>query len=124
MPPLSLMFIYFWLGLGFLFPSKYKFGHSSNRPCLRFGISVSFSFYFYFLIFYCVSSRSCVLLTRLISFFFNKIFIKNRSYSTIHTFKNYFAITFSVFSKISGIQTHSKYIYFFDKFQFMNMKYH
>ena len=37
--------------------------------------------------------------------FFNKTFIKNGSHSTIHTFKNYFATVFSVFSKISGIQT-------------------
>ena len=39
--------------------------------------------------------------------FFNKTFIKNGSYDIIHTFKNYFVIVFSVFSKISGIQTHS-----------------
>ena len=35
--------------------------------------------------------------------FFNKIFIKNRFHGTIHIFKNYFTIVFSVFSKISGI---------------------
>ena len=40
--------------------------------------------------------------------FFNKTFIKNRSHDTIHTFKNYFITVFSVFSKISGIQTHPK----------------
>ena len=34
--------------------------------------------------------------------------IKNGSYSTIHTFKNYFATMFSVFSKISCIQMDSK----------------
>ena len=34
--------------------------------------------------------------------------IKNGSQNTIHTFKNYFAMMFSVFSKISGIQTHPK----------------
>ena len=34
--------------------------------------------------------------------------IKNRSHRTIHTFKNYFATVFSVFSKISCIQTDSK----------------
>ena len=39
--------------------------------------------------------------------FFNKNFIKNGSHSTIHTFKNYFEIVFSIFSKISGIQTDS-----------------
>ena len=32
-------------------------------------------------------------------------FIKNEFHGTIHTFKNYFAIVFSVFSKISFIQT-------------------
>ena len=37
--------------------------------------------------------------------FFSNFFIKNWSHSTIHTFKNYFAIMFSVFNKISGIQT-------------------
>ena len=30
--------------------------------------------------------------------FFSKTFIKNGSYGTIHTFKNYFATVFSVFS--------------------------
>ena len=30
---------------------------------------------------------------------------KTESHSTIHTFKNYFVTMFSVFSKISGIQT-------------------
>ena len=41
-----------------------------------------------------------------ISFFIN-FFIKNGSHSTSHTFKNYFATVFSVFSfnKISSIQT-------------------
>ena len=42
------------------------------------------------------------------TFFFNKIFIKNRSHGTIHTFKNYFATVFSIFSKISSIQTDPK----------------
>ena len=41
--------------------------------------------------------------------FFNNTFIKNGSHDTIHTFKNYFVTVFSVFSKISSIQTHSKY---------------
>ena len=30
--------------------------------------------------------------------FFNKIFIKNKSYSTIHIFKSYFVIVFLVFN--------------------------
>ena len=37
--------------------------------------------------------------------FFIQTLIKNGSHSTIHTFKNYFAIVFSVFSKISCIKT-------------------
>ena len=37
---------------------------------------------------------------------FSKFFIENESHSTIHTFKNYFATVFSVFSKISCIQTY------------------
>ena len=36
--------------------------------------------------------------------FFNKTFIKNESYGTVYTFKNYFATVFPVFSKISDIQ--------------------
>ena len=45
-----------------------------------------------------------------ISFFIN-FFIKNGFHSTIHTFKNYFATVFSVFSfsKISSIQTDPKF---------------
>ena len=38
---------------------------------------------------------------------------KNGSHRTIHTFKNYFATVFLVFSKISCIQTDSKWIFFF-----------
>ena len=41
--------------------------------------------------------------------FVKKNFIKNGSHNTIHIFKNYFIIMFSVFSKISGIQTHTKW---------------
>ena len=32
------------------------------------------------------------------TFFFNKIFIKNGFYASIHIFKNYFATLFSVFN--------------------------
>ena len=37
--------------------------------------------------------------------FFSNFFIKNWFHGTIHTFKNYFITIFSVFSKISDIQT-------------------
>ena len=40
--------------------------------------------------------------------FFNQTFIKNGSYGTIYTFKNYFATIFSIFNKISSIQTNPK----------------
>ena len=48
-------------------------------------------------------------------------FIKNRSYGTIHTFKNYFATMFSVFnfSKISSIQTDPAYKLFLSNFLFL-----
>ena len=42
--------------------------------------------------------------------FRKKIYIKNGSHDTIHPFKNYFATVFSVFSKISCIQTNLKKI--------------
>ena len=50
--------------------------------------------------------------------FFSKTFIKNGLHGTIHTFKNYFAIMFSVFSKISSIQTHPFYLNEFGLFNF------
>ena len=40
----------------------------------------------------------CVLFMGPASTFFNKIFIKIGSHDTIHTFKNYFVIVFSVFN--------------------------
>ena len=48
-------------------------------------------------------------------------FIKNKSYGTIHTFKNYFATVFSVFnfSKISSIQTDPTYKLFLSNFLFL-----
>ena len=45
--------------------------------------------------------------------FFNKTFIKNGSHDTIHIFKNYFTTVFSVFSKISSIQAHPIFFFFF-----------
>ena len=36
---------------------------------------------------------------------FNNFFIKNGSHDTIHTFKNYFPMVFSVSAKINSIQT-------------------
>ena len=47
-------------------------------------------------------SMSCALFMRPTNLFFNKIFIKNKSYSTIYTFK---IILLQFFSTINGIQT-------------------
>ena len=41
---------------------------------------------------------------------FSNFFIKNGSHDTIHTFKNYFAIVFSVSATISSIQTDPLYV--------------
>ena len=48
--------------------------------------------------------------------FFTQTFIKNGSHNTIHIFKNYFTTVFSIFNKISGIQTYPKrflHLFFF-----------
>ena len=42
--------------------------------------------------------------------FRKNIYIKNGSHGTIHIFKNYFAIVFSVFNKINCIQMNPKYL--------------
>ena len=42
--------------------------------------------------------RSYILFIRLISIKFSNYFFKIKSHGTIHTFKNYFVIVFSVFS--------------------------
>ena len=53
----------------------------------------------------------CALFTDSQISLFSNFFIKKGSYDTIHTFKNYFAIMFTVFSfnKISSIQTSPKW---------------
>ena len=63
--------------------------------------------FFFFLAFVDFSTVNSALFTDPQILFFNNFFIKNGSHRTIHTFKNYFAIVFSVFSfsKISSIQT-------------------
>ena len=47
--------------------------------------------------------------------FFNKIFIKNGSYSTIHIFKNYFTIMFLIFS----FQQNKRYLNAHSIFEFV-----
>jgi len=52
-------------------------------------------------VFQCIwvlNNESRALFTGLTNTKFNKIFIKTGFYGTIHTFKNYFSIVFSVFS--------------------------
>ena len=71
-----------------------------NSGCLQ---RLRFFFFFFgraFLWLWALFSRFCALFTEPTNLFFNKIFIKNESHSTIHTFKNYFIIVFSIFTKI------------------------
>ena len=73
-----------------------------------------FLFLFFFFIEKCIlvlSNGSTALFTKPTNLFFTKNFIKDGSHCTIHTFKNYFATVFSIFSKISSIQTDSKYLF-------------
>jgi len=81
----------------------YPFGYRLSRVC------VCIFLFKYVLWLWCFSSRSHALYTGPTNIFFSKIFIKSESHGTIHTFKNYFTIVFSVFSKISDIQTHPEY---------------
>ena len=82
------------------------------RFALRFLGHAHFPFFFFFWLQLDLLTKSVVNIVLMhcsqipqITFFIN-FFIKNRSHNTIHTFKNYFTIVFSVFnfSKISSIQ--------------------
>ena len=71
-------------------------------------VSAFYVFFFFFSLrstFQCISVGSVHSLWKSQTSFFNKTFIKNESHCTIHTFINYFVTLFSIFSKISGIQT-------------------
>ena len=93
--------------------------HLGTDEKLAYCVCVSF-FFFFFFFFKFLATRFCgYWLFQWVPctmhgthklLFFNKTFIKNGSHNTIHTFKNYFATVFSVFSKISGIQTHHKFL--------------
>ena len=57
--------------------------------------------------------------------FFNKIFIKNKSYGTVHTFKNYFTIVLSVFNfqqnkRYSNGSVHLETTYLAEKLEIEN----
>ena len=74
-------------------------------------MSEFFFFFFWksvFIWFLCFSSGSRALFMGPTNFFFNKTFIKNWFHCTFHIFKNCFTTVFSVFNKISNIQTHPK----------------
>ena len=81
--------------------------------CLRLGVLTFFFIFLFFLCmhfgrYYALFSGSHILFTRSTNTLFRKKNIKNWSHGILHTFKNYFAIVFSVFNKISGIQTDHK----------------
>ena len=88
-----------------------------NYVCIHVPASASTFCFFFFLergvsMALCHTNRFRVLFIRPTNIFFSNFFIKNGSHITIHTFKNYFVTVFSVFSKISGIQTDSNSCYF------------
>ena len=98
-----------------LFVIKYAFG-------LAFLLSVcAFMFYLFKIVFsrgMLFVSGSRVLCTGPTTSLTNKIFTEIcllvgscTVHGTIHTFKNYFATIFSIFSKISGIQMDPKYLH-------------
>ena len=86
--------------------------HEVNYVPVWFQLKLAFSvFCFYFLVpaalFDQVNREQCIhapFTDPQISFF-SYFFIKNGSHDTIHIFKNYFITIFSVFNKISDIQT-------------------
>ena len=92
-----------------MFDTKYAFG-------LRFTSCICvFLFFFFFFVWctrfrrhYALFSGSCIIHGTHKYFIQKKKNIKNGSYNIIHIFKNYFATVFSIFSKISGIQTNPK----------------
>ena len=85
-------------------------------------------FFFFFTLrgtFQCFLMNSVYYLWNPQTSFFNKIFIKNRSYGTIHTFKNYFTIMFSVFNfqqnkRYSNRSVHLETAYLAEKLEIEN----
>ena len=91
----------------------YPFGYRLSCVCV-----CLFVFFFFFfkrvLWLWCFSGGSRVLFTRPTNLFFFKTFIKNESHDTIHTFKNYFTIIFSVFSFSNNkFNSNGPILYFF-----------
>ena len=101
--------------------TRRAFGWGRISP-LRFVLHFSFFFIFYFNFFlfqphYLTNSivnsarMHCLWIPQ--NPLFNYFFIKNGSYNTIYTFKNYFATVFSVSVKISSIQTDPRFPFHF-----------
>ena len=85
--------------------TMYAFGLASVSPRLAFYIFFFFGSVFSVFLTLCHTSGSVHCSRDLQTSFFSNFFIKNWFHGTIHTFKNYFITIFSVFSKISDIQT-------------------
>ena len=94
---------------------KYAFelASTSPRPAFHFIFFLKCVFSFLWLYVTPVDPMHCLRDPQ--TSFFSNFFIKNGSHGIIHTFKNYFAIIFSVFSKINGIQTDPKCAFGIDK---------
>ena len=86
------------------------FGYKLFPACLRFPL-----LHFYLLLFFwqalkCIVQHCSGTVYRTHNYFIEKKYIKNGSHDTIHTFKNYFATIFSIFSKISCIQMNPQFL--------------
>ena len=81
----------------------FGFGWKSQRVCVW-----RFPFFFFFFFYACQWVGDKVTVHGTHNHFIKKKF-KNGSFGTIHTFKNYFATLFLVFSKISCIQMDPNY---------------
>ena len=76
----------------------YLFGFRFKVCSFVFSFSAFSSFFFFLSAFVDFSTVNSALFTYPQILLFNNFFIKNESYGTIHTFKNYFTTVFSVFS--------------------------
>ena len=98
-----------FITLSSFFDSRLKRLSDCLDPTKKASASVSGIFLFFFFFFWCTDKVTVhTLFMVLTTTLFRKKNIKNEFHSTIHTFKNYFAIVFSVFNKISCIQTDPK----------------
>ena len=81
-------------------------------PCIMYGATISLTNKYFTEMYMCHTSGSRALFMKLTNFFLVTFSLKI-GLSTIHTFKNYFAIVFLIFNKINNIQMNPKLSIFF-----------